>query len=103
MAKINYNEQGLNSYILPYLRNCTSNLSSAIQIGRMLVIPNEFKYKRYLNSLDEGLNADLNNIKNVVNIINDTTNEFKSIYDKTNIETTSIQNISISLRQSPIK
>lgn len=103
MSKIYFDESSLTRLVNVGLDNSINNLRKAIETSSMLYIPYDFKYRNYLKSLDDNLNANLNSISGIYNTIKNSSKAYSNIANETNSQVSGIENYSISLRQSAIK
>lgn len=103
MTKIYYEDTGINNLVKPRLENSINSLKSSIKLSSQLYIPYGFRYRNYLNSLNDNLKSDLNIISDVYDFIKRSSNGFQNINDRLNLDIYNIDNYSISLRQSAIK
>ncbi len=103
MAKIYFEEEGLERLVNTGLYNCLEKIEKAIQISNTLSVPSGFIYSQNLNSLDEGFKSNFNSIKSVYNVIKGSNKKISEINNELNFDISSIENYSIPLRQSAIK
>lgn len=103
MTKIYFDESGLQRLVNSNLEKSINNLEKIVETSSILSIPYDFKYRNYLQTLDNSIKEDLEKVKNVYNIIKKSSNVFINVKDELESDISNIENYSVSLRQSAIK
>lgn len=102
MAVINYNSTNIKKIILPSLSTSIVSLKNSYNIFSQLSIPQDFKYKNQLKSLNQELKFKLDKLSDIYNKIEASSNMFNSSEIQFQNGINNISNPKISLRRSII-
>lgn len=65
MPRIHYDEENINTFVIPNLNNSIENLNTAINYSRNINVTADLACKNELNELDNFLTSEKNNIENI--------------------------------------